>query len=78
MRLLMLAAAIAVLLAMSGYLHGADASHTRARYCDAPCVVVLPPGTLEDEFWIDYGWHRLRDADGKVRKYPVVGVYARP
>ena len=48
------------------------------RYCDAPCVVVLPPGTLEDEFWFDYGWHRLRDADGRHRSYPVVGVYAQP
>lgn len=24
--------------------------------CYAPCIVVLQPETLEDEFWFDYGW----------------------
>jgi hypothetical protein len=24
--------------------------------CYAPCKVVLPDNTQEDEFWFDYGW----------------------
>lgn len=39
-----------------------------AHECIAPCMVVLPKGTLEDEFGFDYGWRGHR---------PVVGVWAR-
>jgi len=79
MRFLILIAAVAASLAVFSLYVGsnADAGGSKARYCDAPCIVVLPPGTLEDEFWFDYGWHRLRDADGKKRLYPVVGVYTK-
>ena len=47
------------------------------RYCDAPCTVVLPPKTLEDEWGVNYGWERLRDADGHVRNYPILDVYPK-
>lgn len=39
-----------------------------ARECVAPCRVVLPKGTLEDEFGINYGW---------VNHRPVVKVWAK-
>ncbi len=41
----------------------------RGRTCVAPCTVVLPSNTLEDEFGINYGWE-----DSST---PVVDVYTR-
>ena len=47
----------------------ADATPDWRRQCNAPCTVVLPPGTLEDEFWINYGWKGNRPrVDVFVRK----------
>jgi len=46
----------------------AQATPDTRRQCNAPCTVVLPKGTLEDEFWINYGWKGNR---------PRVDVYVR-
>lgn len=40
-----------------------------AHECVAPCRVILPKGTLEDEFGIDFGWRNKR--------YSVVDVYVK-
>lgn len=32
----------------------------RQQQCMSPCTVILPRGTLEDEFGIDYGWKNGR------------------
>jgi hypothetical protein len=37
--------------------------------CITPCRVILPKGTLEDEFGIGYGW--------KDRRTPMVDVYVK-
>lgn len=60
------------------YQAAASPSHPhKVRYCDAPCTVVLPPNTLEDEFDFDYGWKKLSDWDGRMRWYPVVHVWKK-
>jgi hypothetical protein len=46
-----------------------DANGATAHECVAPCTVVLPKGTLEDEFGINYGWRNSRT--------PILDVWGR-
>jgi hypothetical protein len=59
------AAAAVLYMAANAWAHHDPGTHR----CMAPCVVVLPAGTQEDEFDFDYGW----TAGGT----PVVGVWKK-
>lgn len=50
--------AVGIMMILGVGLAIANASPTSVRHhqCYAPCTVILPPGTLEDEFMFNYGW----------------------
>jgi hypothetical protein len=61
--------ALLLALALASFMAARHHDDPGTHKCVAPCVVVLPAGTQEDEFDFDYGW----TATGT----PVVGVWKK-